>query len=141
MYGGGWVTFWSLWKNTMTKDSLPKEEVWRGLEFQRGETWKQAAGWGSGSIPEAEGAHQKQSLPPEHTQQGHITSANSVTSWGSNAQRRACGDTIIRTARGEDTIILTNIIHFTLIDVAPASLLHSCSLTKVWLRSRHNGKL
>lgn len=27
-----------------------------------------------------------QSLSPEHTQQGHITSANRVSNWGSNVQ-------------------------------------------------------
>lgn len=42
---------------------------------------------------------------------------------------------------GEDKIILTNIIHFFLIDLAHVFFLHSCSLTKVLLYSRHNGKL
>lgn len=78
---------------------------------------------------EAEGANEKrghamnsQSLSPEQTQQGHITSANRVSHWGSNIQTpESVGDTMNQTTTGEDEMILTNNIHFILIDLVRIS--------------------
>ena len=60
-----------------------------------------------------------QSLFPEQTQQGHITFANRVSHWGSNVQTPdSVWDTMNQTTTEEEyEIILTNNIHFILIDL------------------------
>lgn len=91
------------------------------------ETWKYIAGSGSGTIPssttnrkwrEKTGSGTTlwilKGCPQWHTQQGHITSQNTVTNWGSNIQAlESMGNTIIQTSTGgEDKITPINIIHF-----------------------------
>lgn len=97
-----------------------------GLTGLQRETWKQAAGSGSRNITEVEGANGKkghamnsQSLSPEQTQQGHNTFANRVSHWGSNVQTpESVWDTMNQiTTEEEYEIILTNNIHFILIDL------------------------
>lgn len=96
------------------------------MQFLRGETRKQVAGSGSGNITEVEGPNGKrghamksQSLSPQPTQQGHITSTKRVSNWGSNVQTpESVGDARKQTpTEGEDEMILANNIHFILIDL------------------------